>query len=428
MDIYLSKDKLSTFTDGEVAVYVALKTQYDSMITNEKDDVIIYSTIKQMIHTLSGSFKVPRKAKDKLYLAIKKLIDKNSISLVDSDIVNNKITENTLFRFNIKNLRIKSKEREQYLIIPLKKIQELYNARDTSNFKILKVGLNVIGTINSKTKCGYASTATLSKISGLKSSKTIGEMMKLFEEKNILYVKHSDTSKRDSNGQIKNLSNCYGYPRYKKEIDDFYYERCKDQGYDFTKDRINSNQKTVISKNYDAFIKGKYNGDLVELCADVMAYNEDYYSIKNKQQKNLNIFDKETIEQASQIDIRETINKLNQKKETNTPNNKLDIISKVIKHETVEHIEDNWDITEDIVEHIYEKDIRNNSVQSKDIIKERKPKDSEIKFINKIYNKQQNKNKITFWEEDLYNNLIKDYGMDYIQLEQPIKQEIENPF
>lgn len=140
--------------------------------------------------------------------------------------------------------------------------------------------------------------------------------MKLLEDNNIIYIKHSDSAKRDSNGQIKNLSNCYGRLGDKEKINSFYAKRRKEQGgFDFTIDRIESSKKAQIKKDYNAFKNKKYKGDVVELCARVIAYNQDYYTVQNEQQKDLSIFDEEIIAKAKELSVKETVNNLNEQEE-----------------------------------------------------------------------------------------------------------------
>lgn len=318
MKLYISKNKLQNLSEEEVAVYTALKIKYDELRTNEKErkvnDVIVITTILEINYLLTGSFELIRSIKDKLIGGLNGLIEKNIVKLVDSNIKNNKINENTHFVLNIKNLWIDS-EKEHFLISNQKEIRDIFNTKENAPFNLFKFALNLLGTINNNDKTGYSSIDTLQKLSGIKSNKTAVEFMKLLEENNIVYIKHSDSAKRDSNGQIKNLSNCYGRLIDKQKVDSFYCERCKKLGYDFTQQKINSSKKTEISRDYNSFVKGKYKGDVIELCANVLAYNQDYYTVQNEQQKDLSIFDEETIKKAQETSIKETVNNLNKQEE-----------------------------------------------------------------------------------------------------------------
>ena len=320
MKLYISKSKLENLSEEEIAVYTALKIKYDELRTNEKGkerknkDVIIITSILSIKYALSGSFDIIRTMKDKLINGLNGLIDKNIIQLIDSNIKNNKINESTHFVLNIRNLWIDS-DKEHFLITNLEEVRKIFKCKENASLNFFMFALNLLGTINNNDKVGYSSVNTLQKLSGIKSNKTAVKFMKLLEDNNIIYIKHSDSAKRDSNGQIKNLSNCYGRLADKYKIDNFYYERCKKLGYDFTLERINSNKKAEISRNYNSYVENKYNGDIVELCANVIAYNQDYYTIQNEQQKDLSIFDAEIIEKAKKLSVKETINNLNEQEE-----------------------------------------------------------------------------------------------------------------
>lgn len=392
MKLYISKSKLEYLSEAEIAVYTALKIKYDELRTNEKErknkDVIIVTSILSIKYALSGSFDITRTMKDKLINGLNGLIDKNIIQLIDSNIKNNKINESTHFVLNIRNLWIDS-EKEHFLITNLEEVRKIFKCKENASLNFFMFALNLLGTINNNDKVGYSSVNTLQKLSAIKSNKTAVNFMKLLEDNNIIYIKHSDSAKRDSNGQIKNLSNCYGRLADKYKIDNFYYERCKKLGYDFTLERINSNKKAEISRNYNSYVENKYNGDIVELCANVIAYNQDYYTIQNEQQKDLSIFDAEIIEKAKEFSVKETVNNLNEQEEK--------AVAYAEKNNPYEEdsqektsVEEEIPIQEDkvvVITKRFSGRTIDKEVDKKLIHKNNTPLESEIKFMNDCYQK-----------------------------------------
>lgn len=436
MEIRLSKNKLQLLNAEEVAVYTALKIKFDLMKVDKENDVIIVTTINELSYLLSGSFdEIKRKTKDKLLIALNNLIENNIIELIDSNSKNNKANDNTHFVLNIKNLWINtdknSDNKENYLTTSDVEIKKIINIDYKSKLELFKFALNVLGTINYNEKVGYSSIATLQNLSGIKSNKTAIEFMKLLEENNIIYIKHSDSAKRDSNGQIKNLSNCYGRPSSQVKVDSFYAKRRKEQGgFDFTIDRIESSKKSQIKKDYTAFKNKKYKGDAVELCARVIAYNQDYYTVQNEQQKDLSIFDEETIKKAQEISIKETVNKINENEQVEKSLENSDgslFLSK--KEELPVEIEEDKTI---IVAKRYSEPYKEDFIQPKQELSYEETRKQEImgmeSLAEKAWNKQQKGEKVGDYLLAMLNEFLNIMGNDYFINKQPKEINIEDLF
>lgn len=436
MEIRLSKNKLQLLNAEEVAVYTALKIKFDLMKVDKENDVIIVTTINELSYLLSGSFdEIKRKTKDKLLIALNNLIENNIIELIDSNSKNDKANDNTHFVLNIKNLWINtdknSDNKENYLTTSDVEIKKIINIDYKSKLELFKFALNVLGTINYNEKVGYSSIATLQNLSGIKSNKTAIEFMKLLEENNIIYIKHSDSAKRDSNGQIKNLSNCYGRPSSQVKVDSFYAKRRKEQGgFDFTIDRIESSKKSQIKKDYTAFKNKKYKGDAVELCARVIAYNQDYYTVQNEQQKDLSIFDEETIKKAQEISIKETVNKINENEQVEKSLENSDgslFLSK--KEELPVEIEEDKTI---IVAKRYSEPYKEDFIQPKQELSYEETRKQEImgmeSLAEKAWNKQQKGEKVGDYLLAMLNEFLNIMGNDYFINKQPKEINIEDLF
>lgn len=437
MEIRLSKNKLQTLNAEEVAVYTALKMKFDSIKVDREKDVIVNTTIYELSYLLSGSYdEIKRKTKDKLLDGLNSLIEKNIIELIDNNAKKDKVNDNTHFALNIKNLWINTDKnndnKENFLTTSDNEIKKIINIEHKSKLELFKFALNVLGTINYNDKTGYSSIATLQNISGIKSNKTAVEFMKLLEENDVLYIKHSDSAKRDSNGQIKNLSNCYGRPSSQLKVDSFYAKRRKEQGgFDFTIDRIESSKKAQIKKDYTAFKNKKYKGDVVELCARVIAYNQDYYTVQNEQQKDLSIFDEETINKAQEISIKETVNNINEQEEKETVNSKKQIIHYKESKQEDTPVEEEIPIQEDkivIIPKRFSGRITGKEVDKELIHKNNTPLESEIKFMNECYQKILDKKLLNeIWEVPMLKEFERKYNWS-IDKYSPKKILEENPF
>lgn len=313
--ICLSKDKLEMMlNEEEVAVYTALKIMFDRMRTDDKEEIKVFVNAQSIYYELSGKFELTRTDKTKLENGIKSLVGADIIDLIDTDNKGN-------FVLNIANLYIDSANGESYTQVGTDEIINIINIPYKQKYNLLRLALSAYGFIYNDSKCSFASIAKLQETAKIKSNNTVLDMMKVLEENNIFYVCHSDTAKRDKNGQIKQLSNVYGRPENKAEIDLYFEERLYKQGHDFTK-TMTSTRKAQITRDYNKYCKGKFEDDVIKLIQEVLAYNEVPYA----EPKDLSVFDKKDIDKA-QEGLKEIVKEI--KKEVKEQEEK----ELVVKHE-----------------------------------------------------------------------------------------------
>lgn len=293
VNTYLSKLKVAwTSNEEEAAAYIALKMLYDKMLTKDKDKIEICVNAQSLYYELSGSLNVNRTSKAKLEEGIQGLVENEFIKLIDTDNHGN-------FIIDIAGLMIDSTH-EPYITMTQEEIRSIFNISYKQRFNLLRFAVVVFGTINSESKCGYMSYDKMRWGSGIQSKTTCVTLLRVLEENNILYVRHSDTIQRDKTGEIKNLPNCYGRPCNKKEIDAFYDDLRKRRGHDFT-NNMSPERKSRLTKNYKKYMRGAYEGDVVELIKECLIFNKIPYNELNPEwQKDLSIFPEEMIEIAKE--------------------------------------------------------------------------------------------------------------------------------
>lgn len=290
MKTYLSKDQMMyAENEEEATAYVALKMMFDNMLTKDKDEVEISFNLKQLYYQLSGTYDIGRYDKPKLAKGIKGLISADVLKLIDTD-------GKDEYTVDAVGLNIDT-SREVYTMMDREEIRNIFNITCKNHFNLLRFAIGLFGTINSYNKCGWTSFNTMPQVTNV-SERTCEDYFKLLEENNIIYVCHSKQAKRDSNGQIKNLSNVYGRPSDKESIDSYYEQKANNEGYDFTKN-IDSIKRGLITRKYNKFVNNNFNGDVIELIRDVLAYNEQPYQAKHPEyQKDITVFNSDMIAKA----------------------------------------------------------------------------------------------------------------------------------
>ena len=316
MKTYLSKDQmLEAVNEEESGAYIGLKIMFDKMLTHTKEIIEVNFNITNLFYELSGSLEPTKTDKEKLRIGIQGLIDANVINLITQDTKDNYVLD-------IAKLAIK--QNEPYTVTTREEIRSIFNIPCKQKFNLLRFGIGILGTINSQYKCGFASFETMTEITGISRKASCQDFFKRLEDNDIIYVHHSDKAKRDNNGEIKNLSNCYGRPCDKSSIDKYYADRCNREGHDFT-NTMGSARKAKLTRNYNKFINGAYTGDVNTLIKECLVFNRIPYNEQNPEwQKDMSVFNKELIQVAKeglQEHIKETKKIERQKEEENRRNN-----------------------------------------------------------------------------------------------------------
>ena len=292
MKIYLSKQQIGfALNEQEVGAYIGLKIFYDKMLTENQQEVLAYVNLQSIYYELTGNFKIPRKTATLIKSGLQGLIEAKIIKVKDDDGKGNYVLD-------LYNLKIK--KGEPYTIMSVNEIHKILAIEYKNKLNLLRFTVNLFGTINHELLCGYASFKYLEEIFSISMS-SCKTMFKLLEENKIIYVRHSFNSKREENGQIKNLSNVYGRPEHKEEINEFFSIRSRQQGYDFT-NKMSTNRKGQTTRLYNKFIEGKYQctqEELKHLIRECLVYNQQYF-IKDdaNSQKDISVFPQELVDEC----------------------------------------------------------------------------------------------------------------------------------
>lgn len=275
--------------EEEAVAYIGLKMMFDRMSAYEdgerKEQMKVNFNIANLYYEVSGNFNLTKYDKDKLTKGVNGLISAGVVDLIDTDGKGN-------YALDIVKLFLKG---EAFAMMSEEEIHSIFNIQHKQNYRLLRFGAGLFVTINNspksdKYKCGFCSFAKMPERTGIEE-KSCKRYFKILEENKIIYVCHSKQAKRDKNGQIKNLSNTYGRPCDKKYVDAYYQSRADKEGYDFTKN-IDSGKRGVITRRYNKYVNNDFNGDVIELIQDVLAYNEQPYQAKHEEcQKDITVFD-----------------------------------------------------------------------------------------------------------------------------------------
>lgn len=290
MKVYLAKTQMEeALNEEEAAAYVGLKIMFDKMLTQGKEQVEVNFSIATLFYELSGSLKPNKTDREKLINGIQGLIDADIIHLIDQDKDN--------YVLDIAGLKI---ENDAYTVMDREEIRTIFNIPCKQKFNLLRFAIGIFGTINSHYKCGFASFRKMAELTGVSRIASCQEHFKRLEDAGIIYVRHSDHAKRDSDGTIKNLSNVYGRPCEKEAVDKYYDDRCMKQGHDFTI-KMSSTQKAQLTRNYKKYVRDDYNGDVIELIRECLTFNKIAYNEEHPEsQKDMSVFDPELIKVAEE--------------------------------------------------------------------------------------------------------------------------------
>lgn len=168
---------------------------------------------------------------------------------------------------------INTKQEERYISISEDEFRKIVLSSLRFRYTLLRYYLNVISTINNKTKVGFTSIMDLARLSFIDKSTAL-DYNKRLEDMELLYIARSNTIQRYDNGTIKKLSNTYGkFIDKDKVVKNFELHNnnvASSNGYD----NDNFINRRSIKTKYNHFVKGKYRGDVKELYNLCVLYND----------------------------------------------------------------------------------------------------------------------------------------------------------
>lgn len=237
----------------------------NGMFSNKQDSLII--SVTQIAYVMVGRW-IDARGKDRsLYDNIKYginfLASKEKIHIID----NNKDN----FVFSNEGLEVDT-EKEYFIVVELWELQKIFS-ESNKPFNVFAFFVNLVGTINSKTKEWHMSQDKMVEYWGY-SKRTVNDYLKQLSDMKLIYV--HNPKKRRSDGTYQNINNSYG--RYK----DKEYIIQESQKYINTvecEDVIEKVDRRSIKLRYNAFISGakKYknnHGLVVELFNECKLYNK----------------------------------------------------------------------------------------------------------------------------------------------------------
>lgn len=237
----------------------------NGMFSNKQDSLII--SVIQIAYVMTGRW-IDARGKDRtLYDNIKYginfLANKEKIHIID----NNKDN----FVFSNEGLEVDT-ENGYFIVVELWELQKIFS-ESNKPFNVFAFFVNLIGTINSKTKEWHMSQDKMVEYWGY-SKRTVNDYLKQLSDMQLIYV--YNPKKRRNDGTYQNINNSYG--RYK----DKKYIIQESQKYINTvecEEVIEKVDRRSIKLRYNAFISGakKYkdnHGLVLELFNECKLYNK----------------------------------------------------------------------------------------------------------------------------------------------------------
>lgn len=260
MKLFLSKEVVTT--DKETAVWAVLNGMYSS-----KQERLLVS-VAFIGYTMCGHFLKSEKRQERTILegireAIKGLVEKNIIEIVDQDKDN--------YVLSGKGLDIDT-SKERFVVIELWELQKIFQAA-SKPFNLFTFFAELIGTVNNKTKEWHFSQDQMIEYWGY-GKETVNSYMKQLEEMQLIYVyRHRE---RRADGTYHKINNSYG--RY-ADKDAIIAEAVSYAGLIETEEFMEKTDRRTIKLRYNAFCKGskKYidNPSAVEkLYDECVQYNK----------------------------------------------------------------------------------------------------------------------------------------------------------
>lgn len=250
----------------------------------------LFTSISEISYTMTGSWIDKRNNDRRLYNGIKDalstLAERKMITILDQN-GDNYIISN-------KGLEVNT-DKEKFIIVELWEMQKIFS-ESSKPFNVFTFYVNLIGTINNKTKEWHMSQDEMVSLWGA-SKRTVNDYLEQLEKMQLIYIyRHK---KRRSNGTYYKLNNSYG--RY-CDKDAVLAEAVKYSDTIECEDFVEKLDRRAIKLRYNAYCEGakKYINNPVAVIAlyrECLAYNkslkykpvEGYYDGEYKQGELLDL-------------------------------------------------------------------------------------------------------------------------------------------
>ena len=250
----------------------------------------LFTSISEISYTMTGSWIDKRNNDRRLYNGIKDalstLAERKMITILDQN-GDNYIISN-------KGLEVNT-DKEKFIVVELWEIQKIFS-ESSKPFNVFTFYVNLIGTINNKTKEWHISQDEMVSLWGA-SKRTVNDYLEQLEKMQLIYIyRHK---KRRSNGTYYKLNNSYG--RY-CDKDAVITEALKYSDTVECEDFVEKLDRRAIKLRYNAYCEGakKYINNpaaVIALYRECLAYNkslkykpvEGYYDGEYKQGEPLDL-------------------------------------------------------------------------------------------------------------------------------------------
>ena len=249
----------------------------------------LFTSISEISYTMTGSWIDKRNNDRRLYNGIKDalstLAERKMITILDQN-GDNYIISN-------KGLEVNT-DKEKFIVVELWEMQKIFS-ESSKPFNVFTFYVNLIGTINNKTKEWHMSQDEMVSLWGA-SKRTVNDYLEQLEKMKLIYVyRHK---KRRVNGTYQKLNNSYGRYCDKQAV---IAEALKYSDIVECEDFVEKLDRRAIKLRYNAYCDGakKYNdpATVIALYRECLAYNkslkykpvEGYYDGEYKQGKLLDL-------------------------------------------------------------------------------------------------------------------------------------------
>ena len=250
----------------------------------------LFTSISEISYTMTGSWIDKRNNDRRLYNGIKDalstLAERKMITILDQN-GDNYIISN-------KGLEVNT-DKEKFIVVELWEMQKIFS-ESSKPFNVFTFYVNLIGTINNKTKEWHISQDEMVSLWGA-SKRTVNDYLEQLEKMQLIYIyRHK---KRRSNGTYYKLNNSYG--RY-CDKDAVITEALKYSDTVECEDFVEKLDRRAIKLRYNAYCEGakKYINNpaaVIALYRECLAYNkslkykpvEGYYDGEYKQGEPLDL-------------------------------------------------------------------------------------------------------------------------------------------
>ena len=259
LKLFLSKTR--ELDDKELTTMMVLNGLY----SNKHD--YLFTSISEIAYTLTGSWIDKRINDRRMYNSIKetlsKLAKRKIITIIDQS-GNNYVISNDSLEVNT--------EKEKFVVVELWEMQKIFS-ESNKPFNVFTFFVNLVGTINAKTKEWHMSQNEMAELWGA-SKRTVNDYLEQLSQMKLIYVyRHK---KRRADGTYYKLNNSYGRYCDKTAIISEAQEYAdKVESEDFCE---NTNRR-AIKLRYNAYCNGakKYRDDpaaIMDLYRECKAYNK----------------------------------------------------------------------------------------------------------------------------------------------------------